>query len=238
MSSRPGYGNESGAVDMVSSDTMPGDKLVLVKELTEEQRQVLDQVKPPPVSNPKPEPLPEPEAEAQVEVPETEAVASAEDQPVAAPNRCLIIGPAANASQTSQLSQRLVALGIISDVIEVDTPGETEYWVVTPPFPSDQAALKKLQEVQGRNITAQVIFKGPLANTISFGLYNREQEAEKQAAKIRQLGYRNEVRSLSTVRKDPWMFLSERQAPKLSEEIWQGIHQDFPRLKKQEHRCR
>lgn len=235
VSSRPGYRDAS--TDIPSSDAMPGDKLILVSELTDEQRQVLDKVKPPAVSNPKPEPAPE---VVEVVEPEGEVDPASETAPAPAdlPSGCVVLGPAANASQASQLSQRLVAVGIISDVIELDAPGDPEYWVVTPPFANDQAALRKLQELQGRNVSAQVVFKGPLAHTISFGLFGQEQEAEKQAAKIRQLGYRVEVRAVPTLRKDTWILLSERQAPKLSDVIWQGIQADFPKLKKQEQRCR
>lgn len=153
------------------------------------------------------------------------------------PNQCLKIGPLVNPAQAEQVSQRLMAVAIISEIVDVDVPGAPEYWVILPPFNDEKMALQKLQELQGRAIPAQIIPKGEMANAISFGLHGDQAEANSQAAELNAKGYRVQVKSVPVIRKEKWLNLSERQAPKLSDELWQGIHGDFPKLQQQLRRC-
>jgi hypothetical protein len=122
-------------------------------------------------------------------------------------------------------------------MIEVDVPGQPEYWVILPPFNDEKTALQKLQELQGRAIPAQIIPKGEMANAISFGLHGQQAEANQQAEALNAKGYRVQVKAVPVIRKEKWLALSERQTPKLTEELWQGIHADFPKLQKQVKRC-
>ena len=153
------------------------------------------------------------------------------------PNQCVRIGPLLNPAQAEQVSQRLMAVAIITDMVEVDVPGQPEYWVILPPFNDEKVALQKLQELQGRAISAQIIPKGEMANAISFGLHGEQAEANRQAAELNAKGYRVQVKAVPVIRKEKWLNLSERQAPKLSDELWQGIQADFPKLQQQLKRC-
>lgn len=152
------------------------------------------------------------------------------------PNQCLMLGPI-SVKQVEQLSQRLMAVTIISESIDVDVKGAPEYWVVLPPFTDDKAAFQKLQELQGRGVQAQILPSGPLANAISFGLRGQKSEAAKLAAELQTKGYHVEVRAVPITLKERWLSLSERQAPKLNDEIWHGIQQDFPKLEKRIKSC-
>jgi len=152
-------------------------------------------------------------------------------------NQCSRLGPATNAAQAEQVSQRLLAFTIITDVIDVDVPGKPEYWVILPPFSDEKAALQKMQELQGRSIQAQIIPKGDLANAISFGLHGLQEDANKQAEELNAKGFKVIVKALPVIHKEKWLALNERQAPKLTDELWQGIHADFPKLDKQIKNC-
>jgi hypothetical protein len=142
-----------------------------------------------------------------------------------------------NAAQAEQVSQRLMAVAIITDMTEVDVPGKPEYWVVLPPLSDEKSALQKLQELQGRAIPAQIIPKGELANAISFGLHGERDDANKQADELNAKGYKVQVKAMPVIRKEKWLSLSERQAPKLTEALWTGIQTDFPKLNKQVRKC-
>jgi len=238
------------------SDTgvVAGAPLVLVSELSEQERQALSKPKPvsqPPTAAPT---VPAAEQQAAPEVTQTvvkpaeESAKPVDSKPpeakpvesvlvkTAEPNQCLILGPV-NIKQVEQLSQRLMAVTIISEPLDVDVKGAPEYWVVLPPFPDDKQALQKLQELQGRGLQAQIVPSGPLVNAISFGLRGQKEDADKLADDLKAKGNRVEVRAVPVTRKEKWLALSERQAPKLNDEIWQGIQKDFPKLEKRARNC-
>jgi hypothetical protein len=223
--------------------TVSGAPLILVSELTEQQK--LDLAKPQPV--------------AAVAVAATEAsvvqAPTSEAAPVSSPvvvepapttkskplvseaNQCLRLGPAVGTGQAEQLSQRLMAFTIITDIVDVEVPGKPEYWVVLPPFSDEKTALLNVQELQGRGMKVQIIPKGELANAVSFGLHGQKDAANQQAEELNTKGVKAVVKSVPVMHKEKWLLLSERQTPKLTEELWNGIHADFPKLGKQVKNC-
>jgi len=237
-----------------SQGVVSGAPLVLLSELSEAEKREIMRVKEVPVARQAPaveqitvaeapaaaqEPAKEPAAKPVVVGTAGPAVVSAPPARagVVIPNLCLKIGPLPNPVQAEQVSQRLMAVAIISDMVDVDTPGLPEYWVILPPFSDEKLALQKLQELQGRAIPAQIIPKGEMANSISFGLHGQQADADQQAAALNAKGYKVQVKAVPVMRKEKWLHLSERQAPKLTEELWQGVHTDFPKLQKLTRKC-
>lgn len=227
------------ASSMGDSDrAIQGRPLILISELTEEERTEL--AKRPkgavetPVSTPvSPEPMPPSEVVTADEI----VPAPVEAPAPVVPNQCLMFGPVTD-KQYDQVAQRLLARSIVPERRSVDVKGGTDYWVVLPPFSDEKSAVSKLQELQGRGVQGQIISKGELANSIAFGgVFTKQDEAEQLAAKMQVKGLKAEVRDLPRVQQQTWVSLSERQAPKLTEEIWKAIEQDFPRFKKQIYRC-
>lgn len=232
----------------VSQGVISGAPLVLVSELSEEEKRELMKVREAPAVTevsaeasvsvaPVATPSGEPAKAAAPLVPSASDQSALEGTPIVGPDQCLKIGPLPNAMQAEQVSQRLMAVAIITDMIEVDVPGKPEYWVILPPFSDEKTALQKLQELQGRAISAQIIPKGELANAISFGLHGQKEDAIKQADAMTAKGYRAQVKEVPVKHKEKWLALSERQAPKLTEELWRAIHADFPKLDKQIKNC-
>lgn len=233
----------------VSTATVQGRPLVLVSELTEEEKNELanrpvevpapEKVAPEVVITEKAEPekiaAGKPPASAPEVVPAPLAPASA--AALWPPNQCLMLGPVSD-KQYDQIAQRLLARSIVPERQLVDTKGALEYWVVLPPFDDEKQAVAKLQEIQGRGVQGQIIPKGELANAIAFGgVFSQQAEAEQLAEKMRVKGLKVEVRAVAQVRQEKWAVLSERQAPKLGDDLWQEIHQDFPGIKKQTKNC-
>jgi len=215
-----------------------GAPLVLVSELTDQQRRDMAKAKgagkpisPPPIVAAVSKP---------VVVATTEDTAPA-PQPakpaISGSNQCISLGPVPTAAQAEQISQRLLAIRIITDIIDLDVPGNPEYWVILPPYADERQALQKLHELQGRVIAAQIIPKGEFANAISFGLHGQQEDADKQAEELNSRGYKVEVKAVPVMHKEKWLALSERQSPKLSDDIWQGLHKDFSWLGKQVKSC-
>lgn len=230
-----------------SERAVQGRPLVLVSELTAEEKaefakrpkgMVVPEAAAPPA--PVPAVLPEPVAAV---TPATEPIVASAEAPAAAvvpvvPNQCLMFGPVTD-KQYDQIAQRLLARSIVPERRNVDIKGAMEYWAVLPPFDDEKAAVMKLQEIQGRGVQGgQIIPKGELANAIAFGgVFVQKAEAEQMAEKMRAKGLKVEVKGVPQVQQQKWVSLSERQTPKLSDELWKEIEQDFPRLKKETYFC-
>jgi len=227
-----------------SERAVQGRPLTLISELTEEEKAELAKrpkgVVEPEVSVPVPV-LPEP-----VAAPEVVSVTESESAPVPAevpapapvvPNQCLMFGPVTD-KQYDQVAQRLLARSIVPERRSVDVKGGTEYWVVLP-FADEKTAVIKLQEIQGRGVQGgQIIPKGELANAIAFGgVFTQKSQAEEMAKKMHGKGLKVEVRAVAQMQQQKWVSLSERQAPKLTDELWKEIEQDFPRFKKETYFC-
>ena len=177
--------------------------------------------------------MPKAPAEPSTEAAQVKAVSTkstTEDQ-------CLILGPI-DKQQAQLLSQRLVALGIANGTRDIPANGGVEFWVVLPPLDDNKAAVRKLQELQGRHIDGQIILQGDLTNAISLGLFGQRANAEKRLEEIRSQGYGTAViREKPHAFKETWIMLQETEVPKLSEESWAAIHGDFPALSKRRHPC-
>jgi len=220
-----------------------GAPLILVSELTEQEKQDLMKPKETPSIKEAGEasvavaPVTKDKPVSDIPVASSPAVTTQNTRQAVETNQCLRIGPLLNAAEAEQVSQRLMAVAIIADMIGVDVPGKPEYWVILPPFNDEKTALQKLQELQGRAIQGQIISKGEMANAISFGLHGQRDDANKQAEELNIKGYKAQVRAVPVINKEKWLALSERQAPKLTDELWQEIHKDFPKLNKQVKTC-
>lgn len=240
--------NTSSAGD--SDRAVQGRPLALISELTEEEKAELAKrpkgvAVEPEVSMPAvPAPAPVLAEPAATSTPEPAMVAeSPVETPVEAaapvvPNQCLMFGPVTD-KQYDQVAQRLLARSIVPERRNVDVKGGTEYWVVLPPFADEKTAVSKLQEIQGRGVQeGQIIPRGELANAIAFGgVFTQKPQAEAMAKKMRGKGLKVEVRAIAQMQQQKWVSLSERQAPKLSDELWKEIEQDFPRFKKETYFC-
>lgn len=225
-----------------------GRPLTLISELTEEEKAELakrpkgaiePEVSAPVVSVPvvpapvDPEPAAAPEA-----VSVTESVQAPVEAPApVVPNQCLMFGPVTD-KQYDQVAQRLLARSIVPERRNLDVKGGTEYWVVLP-FSDEKTAVSKLQEIQGRGVQGgQIIPKGELANAIAFGgVFTQKSQAEEMAKKMHGKGLKVEVRAVAQMQQQKWVSLSERQTPKLTDELWKEIEQDFPRFKKETYFC-
>jgi hypothetical protein len=224
-----------------------GAPLILVSELSDQQRKDMAKVKPAPA---KPAPAAIDQLASSKAKPSTNADASGSSTDdknlqqmlrataVVGPNQCFMLGPIPSAAQAEQVSQRLMAIRIITDMEDLDVPGSPEYWVVLPPFPDERQALQKLHELQGQDISAQIIPKGELANAISFGLHGQQADADQQAEQLNARGYKVQVKAVPVMHKEKWLALSERQTPKLNDGVWHSLQKDFPALEKHIKNCR
>lgn len=84
---------------------------------------------------------------------------------------CTMIGPYSQLLQAEYAVERLVALGAAAHITPVEIKEGESYWVYLKPEVSEKEALRRLYELQKKNIESHVITRGELTNGISFGRF-------------------------------------------------------------------
>ena len=68
--------------------------------------------------------------------------------------------------------------------------GAAEYWVYLPPLPSREEAIATTAELRARGVEdIAVVGRGPLANSVSLGLYRVEPNMRRRVAALQAMGY-------------------------------------------------
>lgn len=113
------------------------------------------------------------------------------DDPVrsASPQLCINLGVFEERVRAHQLRQRLLALGIQSEVLEKEVAGAVDYWLVMEVVGGREDALAQLAVLQNRRIDSFLITTGPFVNNISMGVFGREDYAEARRAQLAVLGF-------------------------------------------------
>ena len=143
---------------------------------------------------------------------------------------CELVGPFAVVSNAEIIVQRLAALDVVAEVVELSIPGDMTYWVYQGPFVTQKEAVVKLYELQATGIDSYVIPKGDLANSISFGVFTRKEGAEQKFAEIKSLGLSVDIHEVQRTDTEIWVMLSRQDAEKLADSAWLSIldHSDSP----------
>lgn len=165
------------------------------------------------------------------------SVASAAQASVPATGLCDMVGPFERLLSAEYFVEALVALDVAALVKELEVPEGTGYWVHLPPESSKKEALKRLREVQAKQIDSYLIPKGELANGISFGMFTLEELAVARRDDMRSLGYEANIREITRTRKEIWVVLGQGQAQKLSSETWLDLLSRENNVEKQQNYC-
>jgi cell division protein FtsN len=193
-----------------------------------------------------------PEEEQQ---PEQEQVAENSESPVAVPDLsetatddgfmpsvngepiCTLVGAFDRQLKAEYFVERLLALGLNSEIKNIAVEIETWYWLYLPPEPSRKEALRRLSEVQSRGIESYVVPTGRLANAISLGTFSKLDLAEAMKADVIKQGYKPEITEVPREQKEIWVFLPQGEAAKISPERWAELLSSQDYLQKRQNLC-
>ena len=157
---------------------------------------------------------------------------------VAAGRQCLTVGPFGNELTVSELRQRLLALGVSSELRAEQNDVYEDYWVHIPPLPSTDGAIRLLRELQAQRIDSFVITQGDLANGISLGLYPRQETATSISRRLKDAGYNVVVRPLPGLPEQWWLDMDAAAMARLDASFWDQAEQKFPHLQKLKTACK
>jgi len=150
---------------------------------------------------------------------------------------CTLVGPFADLLKGEQLLQRMRALEFEGSMRELEMPGEKGFWVYLIPEISQKAALRRLHELQAKNIDSFVIPSGDLTNGISLGMFNKSDEAEKAAKILIDQGYAVEIKPVERSYQESWVVINAQEAQKISAELWFQLLDGLPDLQHRQNFC-
>lgn len=136
---------------------------------------------------------------------------------------CTLVGPFLDSDRGAIVRERLRALGADSTLQSLEIRAGDSYWVYNPPEPSQQEALRRLRELQAKQIDSYLIPGGDLANGISFGVFTQKALAEQRMTEMRGLGYDAQMLAKPRIQKELWLVLGPGQASRIADEVWADL---------------
>lgn len=150
---------------------------------------------------------------------------------------CTLLGPFTDRAAAETTLQRLQALDLDASVRDLEVPDGKGYWVYLEPELSHRAALRRLHELQAKQIDSYIIPRGDLANGISFGMFSREALALARRDEMQDLGYEARIREIERTHREVWISLSPGSAQNLGDSLWDDLLEQFPGLERRQNFC-
>lgn len=150
---------------------------------------------------------------------------------------CTMIGPYVQLLHAEYLVDRLRALDAKAEVRSIEVPDGMGYWVYLAPEKSEQAALRRLYELQAKKIDSYIIPTGELSNGISLGIFTDEAAAAARVKAINEQGYQAQVRDSARTISETWVVMSVTEAEKVDDSLWVDLLRQQSKLEKRQNYC-
>jgi hypothetical protein len=150
---------------------------------------------------------------------------------------CAMIGPYEQLLQAEYAVERLMALGAVARIMPVEIQEGESFWVYLKPEMSEKEAVRRLYELQKKNIESHIITKGELANGISFGRFADYAEAEIKLSEVKGQGYDVAIKRLPKTIQETWVVLDIGFAEKVDESVWLDLLSKQTGLEKRLNYC-
>ncbi len=150
-------------------------------------------------------------AVAAIESPEPEAVDAPPPEPAAilAAPRCWLAGPVDSDTLSEQLTVAFAAAGVSMDLVLQTTEVSPDNWVYLPTS-GEQADIRRLsRELRQGGLDNFQITDGPLAGSLSMGLFRSEQRAIAARDRLRSRGYEADIYKRPAFAEQPWITLDD-----------------------------
>jgi len=150
---------------------------------------------------------------------------------------CALVGPFTERDDAEFIGQRLRALDVTAESQDLEVSDGRGYWVHLVPELSQREALRRLHELQAKQIDSYVIPRGELANGISFGMFSRRALAEARRDELQALGYDAKIREVERTHRETWLVMPASQARALSDRLWEELLAEYPSLERRQNLC-
>ncbi|HSC66781.1 MAG TPA: hypothetical protein VLC79_03755 [Cellvibrio sp.] len=150
---------------------------------------------------------------------------------------CTMLGPYGQLLQAEYAVERLGSLGVAARIAPVEIKEGESYWVYLKPEVSEKEALRRLYELQKKNIESHIIAKGELTNGISFGRFADYAAADAKSTEIKSQGYEVEIKMLPKMIQETWVVVDAGFAEKIDETVWADLLTKDSGLEKRQNFC-
>lgn len=150
---------------------------------------------------------------------------------------CSMIGPYEQLLQAEYAVERLIALGAPAKIIPIEIQEGEIFWVYLKPEMSEKEALRRLYELQKKNVESHVITKGELANGISFGRFADYPGAEAKLQEVKNQGYEAAIKRLPKTIQETWVIIDAGFAEKIDVSVWGDLLSKQSGLEKRQNVC-
>ncbi len=150
---------------------------------------------------------------------------------------CLLLGPFADQQAGKPVYERMVALDIHARLASIEIEGDPDYWVYLKPEATRELAMAKLRELQEKKIDSFIIPQGEIANGISLGVFDKEDNAERRRQAVIERGYEALVRANPRIYLENWLVIYPEEAGKFSPELYEQLHGENNKLDLRKEQC-
>jgi hypothetical protein len=150
---------------------------------------------------------------------------------------CTMVGPFGQLLYAENLVERLDALGVRARITPIEIKAGEVFWVYLMPEMSEKEALRRLYELQKKNVESYIITKGELANGISFGRFADALTAELKMNEVKRLGYEAQMKSVPQTISETWVMLDQGSDEKINESLWAELLSQQEVIEKRQNVC-
>ncbi len=142
-----------------------------------------------------------------------------------------------NRDQLLALQRRIAAYAptaYMGELIE-QRPGAVMLYIA--PLQSYRLAELELNELRAAGVDGFIIPDGAMANGISVGVFNSEQNVQQRTQQLRSLGYNLQSYQYTVDRASYSVNLPVLSRMQISDEVWAEIEADFPQISTSQNSC-
>ena len=166
--------------------------------------------------------------------------ASAQAAPAGAssePSRCWIAGPVDSDSVSESLAAGFAAAGIGLDLVLQTVEVSPDNWVYLPTTGSQAEVRRLSRELREAGFDNFPITDGPLAGSLSLGLFRSEERAQALRDRLRGQGHQAGIYPRPAFREQPWAAISDRAREALGWPAEAGPLPGFDAVELRERDC-
>lgn len=150
---------------------------------------------------------------------------------------CTMIGPYEQLLQAEYTVEQLAALSVVAHITPIEIHDGESFWVYLKPEMSEKEAVRRLYELQKKNIESHIITKGELTNGISFGRFADYAVAEMKLSEVNAQGYEAAIKRLPKTIQETWVVLDSDSAERVDDSVWATLLAKQIGLEKRQNFC-
>lgn len=156
---------------------------------------------------------------------------SSQPAPVPSAQRdCTLLGSYPDRQGAAALQQRLRAMDVSSEIVAIDSAGNSDFWVYLAPLSSAEASLRQLRELHARHLEGYLIPEGDLAYGISLGIFPQQSAATALMQQMQAAGYEPRLRELPHAQRSFWLSVAPESERLVTPSLIDGLSKQFAGL--------